>query len=148
MTVPELEQARLEALIDGFERVRLLVVGDLVLDEYVWGDVERVSPEAPVPVVRVREETRVLGGAGNVVRNVVALGGSVAFCSLVGDDVAGRRAVDLLKHLGVDPAGLVAVPGRLTTRKTRIIARAQQIVRFDHATLQPAPAAAEGEAGY
>jgi D-beta-D-heptose 7-phosphate kinase/D-beta-D-heptose 1-phosphate adenosyltransferase len=139
MPTPEL--ARLEALLRGFRKVRLLVVGDLVLDEYVWGDVERVSPEAPVPVVHVREETVVLGGAANVARNVVALGGNAAFCSVIGDDAAGRRAADLLKNLGVDPAGLQVAAGRPTTRKTRVIARSQQVVRFDRETLEPPPAA-------
>jgi D-beta-D-heptose 7-phosphate kinase/D-beta-D-heptose 1-phosphate adenosyltransferase len=134
-----LDRGRLEALLDEFHRVRLLVVGDLVLDEYVWGDVDRVSPEAPVPVVHVHEETVVLGGAGNVARNVTALGGRVAFCAAVGDDAAGRRAADLLEDLGVDAGGLVVADGRPTTRKTRVIARSQQIVRFDRETLDPLP---------
>jgi D-beta-D-heptose 7-phosphate kinase/D-beta-D-heptose 1-phosphate adenosyltransferase len=134
-----LELRRLEALLQAFARVRLLVVGDLVLDEYVWGEVERVSPEAPVPIVHVRRESVVLGGAGNVARNVRALGGRVAFCSVIGDDVGGRRAADLLKDLGVEPDGLVVAPGRATTRKTRVIARSQQVVRFDRETLEPPP---------
>ena len=78
-------------MLDDFARVRLLVVGDVVLDEYVWGDVDRVSPEAPVPVVHVRDETVVLGGAANVARNATALGASVAVCSVLGDDAGGRR---------------------------------------------------------
>jgi D-beta-D-heptose 7-phosphate kinase/D-beta-D-heptose 1-phosphate adenosyltransferase len=139
--MPPLELARLESLLRGFAKLQLLVVGDLVLDEYVWGEVERVSPEAPVPVVHVREETVVLGGAANVVRNVVALGGRAAFCSIVGDDAAGRRAAALIAELGVDPSGLLVVPGRPTTRKTRVIARSQQVVRFDRETLAPPPAA-------
>ena len=139
---PRLDLARLRRRLDGFGRVRLLVAGDLVLDEYVWGEVERVSPEAPVPVVHVRDETVVLGGAANVARNVVALGGSVSFCSLVGDDAAGRRAADLLAGLGVDPGGLVVVEGRPTTRKTRVVARSQQVVRFDRETHDAPPAAA------
>ena len=134
-----LELRRLERLIDEFPRVRLLVVGDLVLDEYVWGDVERVSPEAPVPVVHVRDETVMLGGAANAARNVVALGGSVECCSVVGDDSAGRRLIELLKDLGVSPDGIAVVPGRPTTRKTRVIARTQQIVRFDRETAEPLP---------
>ena len=139
----KLDRGRLVALLDEFARVRLLVVGDLVLDEYVWGDVERVSPEAPVPVVHVRNETVVLGGAANVARNVMALGGQVAFCSVVGDDATGRRVTDLLKDLGVDPNGLIVVEGRPTTRKTRVVARSQQVVRFDRETLDPLPPAAE-----
>jgi D-beta-D-heptose 7-phosphate kinase/D-beta-D-heptose 1-phosphate adenosyltransferase len=136
-----LELARLESLLRSFPKLRLVVVGDLVLDEYVWGEVERVSPEAPVPVVHVREETVVLGGAANVARNVVALGATASFCSVVGDDAAGRRAADLIKNLGVDSGGLLVAPGRLTTRKTRVVARSQQVVRFDRETLEPPPAA-------
>ena len=141
----KLDPRHLERLIDGFGEVRLLVIGDLVLDEYVWGDVERVSPEAPVPVVHVREETVMLGGAANAARNVVALGGSVECCSVIGSDAAGRRIVELLKELGVDPEGLVEVEGRPTTRKTRIIARSQQVVRFDRETFDPPPPAAGRE---
>jgi D-beta-D-heptose 7-phosphate kinase/D-beta-D-heptose 1-phosphate adenosyltransferase len=137
-----LDRRRLERLIDDFPRVRLLVVGDLVLDEYVWGDVDRVSPEAPVPVVHVRDETTMLGGAANAVRNVVALGGAVDCCSVIGEDVAGRRITDLLKDLGVDPEGLIRVEGRPTTRKTRVVAQSQQIVRFDRETFEPPPTAA------
>lgn len=137
-----LDRRRLERTIDGFSSVRLLVVGDLVLDEYVWGDVDRVSPEAPVPVVHVRDETVMLGGAANAVRNVVALGGAVDCCSVVGDDAAGRKITDLLKDLGVDPGGLIRVEGRPTTRKTRVVAQAQQIVRFDRETFEPPPPAA------
>ena len=114
--------------------MRLLVLGDVVLDEYLWGEVERVSPEAPVPVVHVRRESLVLGGAGNVVRNVVALGGACAFCSVVGEDPAAEAVADALDKLGVDPRGLVVVPGRPTTRKTRVVARSQQVVRFDRET--------------
>lgn len=134
-----LDLGRLRSLLDEFPRVRLLVIGDVVLDEYVWGEVDRVSPEAPVPVVHVRDETLVLGGAANVARNIIALGGSAALCSVLGDDAGGRRVMDLLKDLGVDPGGLVVAPGRPTTRKTRIIARSQQVVRFDRETLDPLP---------
>ena len=129
-----LELRRLERLVRGFARVRLLVVGDVMLDEYLWGDVERVSPEAPVPVVHVRRESRALGGAGNVVRNVVALGAPCRFCAVVGDDTAGDRIVDLLKELGVDAGGVVRVAARPTTRKTRVEARSQQLLRYDRET--------------
>ena len=135
--IRRLDEGRLARILDGFPRVTLLVVGDLMLDEYLWGEVERVSQEAPVPVVHVRRESIALGGAGNVVRNVVGLGGSCAFAATVGDDSAGRRVVDLLKDHGVDPSALVQVPGRATTRKTRVEARSQQIVRFDRETLEP-----------
>ncbi len=134
---PRVDRRRLEALLTSFSRVRLLVVGDVVLDEYLWGDVDRVSPEAPVPVVYVSRESTVLGGAGNVARNVIALGGQCIFCAAVGDDRAGEHVIELLKELGVDPRGVVVVPGRPTTRKTRVVARSQQIVRFDRETHEP-----------
>ena len=93
MAKPALILSRLEKIVHGFARVRLLVVGDVMLDEYLWGDVERVSPEAPVPVVHVRRESHALGGAGNVVRNVVAMGARCGFCAVVGEDTAGDRIV-------------------------------------------------------
>ena len=134
MARARLELRRLEKVVHGFARVRLLVVGDVMLDEYLWGDVERVSPEAPVPVVHVRRESQALGGAGNVVRNVVAMGARCRFCAVVGEDAAGDRIVDLLKDLGVDPSGVVRDGGRPTTRKTRVEARAQQLLRYDRET--------------
>ncbi|HKJ24001.1 MAG TPA: PfkB family carbohydrate kinase [Myxococcota bacterium] len=134
-----LDRARLERILDRFADIELLVLGDVVLDEYLWGDVERVSPEAPVPVVHLRDESTVLGGAGNVVRNVVALGGRCRFCSVVGDDPAGARVLDLLKALGVETDGTVVLSGRPTTRKSRVVARSQQIVRFDRETTEPIP---------
>jgi len=137
-----LDRARLERILARFAEVELLVLGDVVLDEYLWGDVDRVSPEAPVPVVHLRDESTVLGGAGNVVRNVVALGGRCRFCSAVGDDPAGARVLDLLKELGVDTEGTVVLPDRPTTRKSRVVARSQQIVRFDRETTEPIPPAA------
>jgi D-beta-D-heptose 7-phosphate kinase/D-beta-D-heptose 1-phosphate adenosyltransferase len=122
--------------------LHLLVVGDVLLDEYLVGDVDRISPEAPVPVVQVRSESLALGGAGNVVRNVVALGARCTLCSAVGDDIEGDHVVRLLGELGVDASGLVRVPGRATSRKSRIVARTQQIVRVDRETREPLPAPA------
>jgi rfaE bifunctional protein kinase chain/domain len=134
-----LDARRLEKLVAGFDRLRLLVVGDAMLDEYLWGDVERVSPEAPVPVVHVQRESVALGGAGNVLRNAVAMGARAVLVTAVGDDRGGERLVDLLKELGTDPAGVIAVEGRPTTRKTRVEARSQQMVRFDRETDAPLP---------
>jgi rfaE bifunctional protein kinase chain/domain len=134
-----LDARRLEKLVASFERLRLLVVGDAMLDEYLWGDVERVSPEAPVPVVHVQRESVALGGAGNVLRNAVAMGAGAVLVTAVGDDRGGDRLVDLLKELGTDPAGVIAVEGRPTTRKTRVEARSQQMVRFDRETDAPLP---------
>ncbi len=132
-----LDERRIEGLVASFGRLRLLVLGDLMLDEYLWGDVDRVSPEAPVPVVHVERESLALGGAGNVVRNVVAMGAECVVCSVVGDDRAGDRVIDLLKDLGVDPGGVVRVADRPTTRKTRVQARSQQMLRVDRETDEP-----------
>ena len=109
----------------------ILVVGDLMIDEWIWGDVSRISPEAPVPVVAVREHTFTLGGAGNVANNLRALGAAVSFVGGVGDDAEGGRARALLDDLGVNARGLITLADRPTTRKTRVVAHNQQVVRAD-----------------
>ncbi|MDJ0788808.1 MAG: PfkB family carbohydrate kinase [Myxococcota bacterium] len=132
-----LDRARLERLLDRFSRLRVLVVGDVMLDEYLWGDVDRINPEAPVPVVRVHDDSVELGGAGNVVRNVVAMGAECAFVSVVGKDEAGDHVIALLEDLGVASEGILRAPERPTTRKTRIEARSQQLLRYDRETTEP-----------
>jgi D-beta-D-heptose 7-phosphate kinase/D-beta-D-heptose 1-phosphate adenosyltransferase len=119
------------AAIARFPRVRVLVAGDLMLDHFVWGTVERISPEAPVPVVQVTEESRRLGGAANVMHNIRALGGQVLACGVVGTDEAGRDLVEELARVGADAGGVVQSRRAVTTRKTRIIAHQQQVVRLD-----------------
>ena len=111
--------------------VRVLVVGDVMLDRYISGRVARISPEAPVPVVHVEEDSSAVGGAANVAANVVALGAGCAVVGCVGDDEAGRELRGELAELGVDLDGLVAAPQRPTTVKTRVMARHQQVVRVD-----------------
>ena len=135
--MPRPDVERLFQVVEGMAKVRLLVVGDVLLDEYVSGDVERVSPEAPVPVVHVRDENFALGGAANVARNAVALGGQVDLCAVVGDDEAGDRLAGLVEALGVDTSNLVVSKGRPTTRKTRVVARSQQVARLDRELLEP-----------
>jgi len=120
-----------------FTRMRgkkILVVGDLMIDEWIWGDVTRISPEAPVPVVKVGRHTFTLGGAGNVANNLRALGADVTFVGVVGADAEGQRAKEMLGELGVDAAGVLQIPERSTTRKTRIVAHNQQVVRADWET--------------
>ncbi len=118
-------------VLKRFSQVRVLVIGDLMLDRYIWGQVERISPEAPVPVVQVTRESTHAGGAGNVVANVRALGGSVEACGIVGRDQAGRSLVQELSGIGAGVAGVVASQEIPTTSKTRIIAHSQQVVRLD-----------------
>jgi D-beta-D-heptose 7-phosphate kinase/D-beta-D-heptose 1-phosphate adenosyltransferase len=120
--------------LSSFDMCRILVVGDLMIDEYLWGEVERISPEAPVQVVSVTRDTTTLGGAGNVVNNLVALGAKVSVASVVG---AGNNAVLLLKlfkELGVDTEGLIQDPNRSTSKKTRILAGHQHVLRTDRET--------------
>ncbi|MEZ4218891.1 MAG: PfkB family carbohydrate kinase [Myxococcota bacterium] len=132
-----LDRRRIERLLDRFPTLEILVVGDVVLDEYLIGDVSRISPEAPVPVVHVRREATALGGAGNVVRNVVALGGRCRLCSCIGRDADGDEVMRLLAALGVPGDGVLRVAGRPTTRKSRVVAQSQQIVRVDRETHEP-----------
>ncbi|MBV8370430.1 MAG: D-glycero-beta-D-manno-heptose-7-phosphate kinase [Candidatus Eremiobacteraeota bacterium] len=110
---------------------RVVVIGDAMIDEWIWGDVSRISPEAPVPVVAVREHTFTLGGAGNVANNLRALGARVAFVGGIGDDAEGARLRAMFDDLGVDAHGLVTLGDRPTTRKTRVVAHSQQVVRAD-----------------
>ena len=125
------ERLLLHQYVDGFKKARVLVVGDIILDEYVWGEVSRISPEAPVPVVDVRNETLMLGGAANVVSNMASLGARPFLCGVVGEDAAGRAILGKLEEMGLSPEGVVIEPGRVTTKKTRIVAHHQQVVRFD-----------------
>lgn len=125
------ERTRLPGLIRRFAGTRVLVIGDLMLDQFVWGDVSRISPEAPVPIVRVRRQEGRPGGAGNVVTNVVALGGRADACGFVGNDLAGRALSTALAEAGGGLPGVVRSASLATTAKTRVIAHSQQVVRFD-----------------
>lgn len=109
----------------------MLVVGDVMLDTYLWGNASRISPEAPVPVVKVGEESRALGGAANVATNVVALGAGCSIAGVVGDDSAGRELVRELEQAGIDATGLAVLADRPTTVKTRVMVRHQQVARYD-----------------
>jgi D-beta-D-heptose 7-phosphate kinase/D-beta-D-heptose 1-phosphate adenosyltransferase len=132
---------RAGTLIRTFPERRLLIVGDVILDRYVWGRVDRISPEAPVPVVQVTRESVMPGGAGNVARNVAALAGQVELVAVVGEDDTGQELTRLLADWKIGGTGLLTEPGRPTTVKTRVIARAQQVVRFDRELEEPlAPA--------
>ncbi len=125
---------RLTQIVDHFSKARVLVVGDVMLDHYVWGNVSRISPEAPVPVVTVTRENLLLGAATNVVNNIHALGGKVRLCGVIGPDDAGRQLVHLLREQGINTEGLIVEEGRPTTIKTRVIAHNQQVVRVDRET--------------
>ena len=119
-----------------FKKIKVLVLGDLMIDEYVWGSVDRISPEAPVPVVSVNNTSYTLGGAGNVVNNLVSMGASVSIAGTVGTGETGKILIKKLHEFKVDIKGLIEEPYRATTRKTRIIASNQQMLRIDHETTQ------------
>jgi len=122
----------LNRFLNRFPKKKILVLGDLMLDHYIWGSVRRISPEAPVPVVNVQSESVLLGGAGNVLHNILTLSGKGMICSVVGSDDAGKWIRDEIASNGVSLGGLVVEDDRPTTKKTRIIAHQQQVVRYDH----------------
>lgn len=134
MTLTMTSKKKLLALVNKFRRCRLLVVGDMMLDRFIWGDVERISPEAPVPVMRVVSENLCLGGAANVVHNIRGLGGRVTACGILGRDHPGKELLRALKDIGSSTSGIFTESRSLTTQKSRLIARPrnQQLIRLDH----------------
>jgi rfaE bifunctional protein kinase chain/domain len=121
----------MKGLFKEFGRTGILVIGDLMIDQYVWGRVKRISPEAPVPVVEVTEENLLLGGAANVAHNVSSLGGRVFIAGTIGKDESGKILIEKLKEKGFNTDGVIRDGKRPTTVKTRVIAHSQQVVRFD-----------------
>lgn len=122
---------KFKKIISRFSKARVLIIGDLILDEFLWGDVSRISPEAPVPVVWVKRESFMPGGAANVANNIHALGGRVSIAGVVGMDERARILTELLRRKEMDVAGIVIDDNRPTTLKTRVIAHHQQVVRID-----------------
>lgn len=129
--------ARASELLGRMSGRRIVVVGDVMIDEWIWGAVTRISPEAPVPVVNVRDHSFTLGGSGNVANNLRALGAHVTFVGAVGADEEGRRVRELFAAIDVDASSTIVVQDRPTTRKTRIVAHNQQVVRADWESTAP-----------
>ncbi len=125
------------AALDRINGVPILVVGDLILDRYLWGGVSRISPEAPVPIVEVRKIEDRLGGAGNTARNLRSIGAKVTMCGFIGDDDEGKIALSLLESDGVGKDGIIIDRERPTSLKTRVIGQHQQIVRIDREDTSP-----------
>ncbi len=138
-----IERAR--DLINAFPTVQVFVIGDLIMDHFLWGRVRRISPEAPVPVVEVEREDLMLGGAANVAHNIRSLGGRVLLTGVIGRDDDGRRFLKALKKREIPAQGVVLDPGRPTTTKTRIIAHNQQVVRYDREKRDGIAASVRGE---
>ncbi len=126
------------ALKDGFQKCRILVVGDLILDRYLWGDVNRISPESPVPVVQLVRENEVAGGAANVAMNLASFGVQVAVAGYVGEDYFGGRLLELLSQKNIQIEGIVTRPDVATVTKTRIIGGRQQMLRIDREDIKEA----------
>ncbi|MDP2874582.1 MAG: PfkB family carbohydrate kinase, partial [Holophaga sp.] len=127
----------IESIFTKATSLRILVVGDLMLDKYLWGKADRISPEAPVQVVEVLHEEMRLGGAGNVVNNLMALGVQVDICSVVGNDDVAKIIIQEFGNLRISREAIFPDPGRQTTSKTRLLASNQQIVRIDRETITP-----------
>ena len=128
---------QLESIVDRFEGRRLVVVGDVILDRFIWGQVKRISPEAPVPVVEVERISDHLGGAANVAVNLRRLGARVSLVGVVGSDMAGRQVVRKLNEVGIEASGVVSDKTRPTTLKSRVVAQHQQVCRTDRENREP-----------
>jgi D-beta-D-heptose 7-phosphate kinase/D-beta-D-heptose 1-phosphate adenosyltransferase len=122
---------KLKKYIDRFSKARVLVIGDIILDEYIWGDVSRISPEAPVPIVEILRDEKRLGGAANVVHNIVSLKGQANLCGVIGDDTYGRDVIKSIKGLGLKTDGIIKDSGRCTSIKSRVLGHNQQMMRID-----------------
>src|SRR5437763_4083982 len=128
--IETISRERLIDLLESGSDKRIAIIGDAMLDVYLRGDVDRISPEAPVPVVRIRDKELALGGAANVAQNVAAIGAQCDLVCAVGEDAEGQVIKAMLRDIGSEARSVVTI-GRRTTTKTRVLARSQQLVRFD-----------------
>jgi D-glycero-beta-D-manno-heptose-7-phosphate kinase len=126
-----LEKSGYIDLFNAFNNLNVIIIGDVMVDSYIWGKVNRVSPEAPVPIVEVEKRENRLGGAANVALNIKALGANPVLCSVVGDDQKGKEFMDLLNAEGMDSLGMVVSKERITTTKFRVIGNKMQLLRVD-----------------
>src|SRR5438067_11510806 len=127
-----LSQTQLESFSNAFSKARIAVIGDLMLDRYLFGTVSRFSPEAPVPILDIHRDEWRLGGAANVANNIHTLSGNAILIGVVGDDSKGQRIRKMLEEFGLSSAGIITDDERPTTIKTRVIAGSQQMLRVDH----------------
>ena len=134
---------RVKEAIEKFKDISVAVLGDLILDEYLFGKVERISPEAPVPVVTIEDKKLHLGGAANVALNFRSLGSHVELFGIIGNDMDGKELLGLLHHHGIDGMGVVVDEERPTTKKTRVVSRGQQMIRLDRESVAPLSEAKE-----
>jgi len=128
---PVITKSSLKKVVEAFKNKRILVIGDLILDQYIWGDADRLSPEAPVPVVWAKRKTHLLGGSANVANNIVSAGGNVSLCGVAGEDENADLLLSMLKEKNIDTSFVVNEKSRPTTVKTRVLAHSQQMLRLD-----------------
>jgi len=134
-----MNKTRLKQIIKKFDQIKVLVIGDLILDEFIWGKVDRISPEAPVPVVMVESQSFMPGGAANVAANVRSLDGKVYAIGVIGADLRGSILLDELKNQGINIEGILIDDKRPTTLKSRVVAHSQQVVRIDNENTRNIP---------
>lgn len=134
-----LTKKRAMEIIANYSASGVLVVGDVMVDHFIWGKVSRISPEAPVPVVDVQKDSILLGGCANVLNSIYAMGGKVYVAGVIGADNIGKRLIEELRQREIDTAGIIVEKDRPTTLKTRIVAHGQQMVRFDKESRNPIP---------
>lgn len=127
----------LEEVFNSFSGLKALIVGDVMIDSYIWGKVERISPEAPVPIISITNKEIRLGGAANVAKNIAALGATPILCSVVGDDSDAKSFMELLQSRGMDTRGIIRSEERMTTVKERMLSSSQQLLRIDRETTKP-----------
>lgn len=140
-----MKRAEIKRLFERFSNLRILILGDVMVDAYIWGNVERVSPEAPVPVVTVDHEARRLGGAANVAVNIQALGAKPVLCSITGHDKHNGLFREMLRREGIEDRGIIEDPERQTTVKTRVLGNRQQLLRVDRESHVPVSAGSIGK---
>jgi rfaE bifunctional protein kinase chain/domain len=128
---------KIEEIFGKFAGLKVLVLGDVMVDSYIWGNVGRISPEAPVPIVSIHKEERRLGGAANVARNLHALGATPILCTVIGQDEAGQMFSDIMRSRAMTTDGVVMSRKRMTTVKERVLSGYQQLLRVDKETLEP-----------
>ena len=132
-----IDRKRALQTIERFSQSKVLVVGDIMVDQFIWGKVSRISPEAPVPVVEVTKETLLFGGCANVMNNIFTMGGNVLITGIIGPDDMGRWFIRQCRKMGIKTDGIIVVNNRPTIVKTRVVAHHQQVVRFDRENRHP-----------
>src|SRR3954470_7976107 len=125
------KKERIREIFKSFNDLNVLIIGDVMIDSYLWGKVNRISPEAPVPIVAVTKKERRLGGAANVALNIQAMGANPILCSVIGIDYEGQTFLDLLKKQKLSQKGILKSRDRITTEKTRVIGNNHQLLRID-----------------